>query len=268
MRTLSLAALTVLELSPVEMVRCAAETGFSHVGLRLVPATPNEPTWASVGDTPLMRETQAALRDTGVRVHDIEILRLRPETRVADFMPVLDTGASLAARYVLVAGNDPDERRTIAHLTELADLAAPLGLCVVLEPMPWTDVRDFVQGLRVVEATGRSNVGVLIDPIHFDRAINDADQLRGVAPERLPYLQFCDAPAERPTTLEGLLHQARAQRWLPGDGGLELAPLLRAVPAGVPLSIELPMPVALTAAQRARLVRAATVKWLKKFELS
>ena len=35
-RPLSLAALTVLELTPPEMVTCAAEAGFSHVGIRLL----------------------------------------------------------------------------------------------------------------------------------------------------------------------------------------------------------------------------------------
>jgi hypothetical protein len=42
-RPISLAALTVLELTPPEMVGCAAEAGFSHVGIRLLPATPTEP---------------------------------------------------------------------------------------------------------------------------------------------------------------------------------------------------------------------------------
>ncbi|HEY5308601.1 MAG TPA: sugar phosphate isomerase/epimerase, partial [Casimicrobiaceae bacterium] len=38
-RILSLAALTVLELSPPDMVSCAAAAGYTHVGLRLLPAT-------------------------------------------------------------------------------------------------------------------------------------------------------------------------------------------------------------------------------------
>ena len=38
-RALSLSALTVLELSPPQMVRCAADAGYDYVGLRLLPAT-------------------------------------------------------------------------------------------------------------------------------------------------------------------------------------------------------------------------------------
>ena len=41
-RIFSLAALTVLELSPPDMVEAAARAGYSHVGLRLVPATEQE----------------------------------------------------------------------------------------------------------------------------------------------------------------------------------------------------------------------------------
>ncbi|HBY1471133.1 TPA: sugar phosphate isomerase/epimerase, partial [Klebsiella quasipneumoniae] len=37
MRTLSLAALSLLDVSPPEQVRIAARTGFTHVGLRLLP---------------------------------------------------------------------------------------------------------------------------------------------------------------------------------------------------------------------------------------
>ena len=79
MRALSLAALTVLELSPVQMVHCAAAAGYSHVGLRLLPATTDEPVWDMLGDSAMVREVAAALDDTGVRVLDVEILRLRPD---------------------------------------------------------------------------------------------------------------------------------------------------------------------------------------------
>ena len=63
-RPLALAALTVLELTPPERVSCAAEAGFSHVGIRLLPATPTEPQYDIVGDTPLLREVEHRLADT------------------------------------------------------------------------------------------------------------------------------------------------------------------------------------------------------------
>src|SRR2546425_761057 len=80
-------------------------------------------------------------------------------------------------------------------------------------------------------AGGHENGGILIDPIHFDRGGSSAGEISGVPRARFRYMQLCDAPAERPTDVEGLLHQARAERLMPGDGGLDLAGILRAVPA-------------------------------------
>src|SRR5262249_20144074 len=136
---LSLAALTVLELSPPEMIACAAAAGYSHVGLRLVPATDNEPTWPVIGDTHIARGRGARLwggapnprsKGGGGRGPDMEIFRLNPEPEVRVSLPALETGARLGARHVLVAGNDPDEARSIARFAALCELGAPLRLTV------------------------------------------------------------------------------------------------------------------------------------------
>ena len=266
-RALSLSALTVLELSPPQMVECAALAGYDFVGLRLLPATDHEVRHDIVGDTPLKRETLACLRDTGIKVLDVEILRLKPDTDVSACLPMLDTAAELGARYVLVAGNDPDEARTAERLAQLCDLAAPLGLSPSLEPMPWTDVKDITQGARIVKAAARRNTGLIIDPIHFDRAASSTDELRTLPREYFGYVQFCDAPAERPTDLDTLLYQARCERMIPGEGGLDLAGILRALPDHLPVSIEVPTrqwAQTAPALERARKLRAATLGVLER----
>ena len=266
-RALSLSALTVLELTPPQMVECAAEAGYDFVGLRLLPATDHEVRHEIVGDTPLKRETLARLKDTGVRVLDAEILRLKPDTDIADYKPMLETAAELGARYVLVAGNDPDEARTAERLAQLCELAAPLGLSPSLEPMPWTDAKDITQAARIVKASGAKNTGLIIDPLHFDRAGSSTDELRALPREYFGYVQFCDAPAERPNDLQTLLYQARCERMIPGEGGLDLAGILRALPDGLPVSIEAPMEGwarTANAVQRARRLREATLAVLEK----
>jgi sugar phosphate isomerase/epimerase len=268
-RIFSLSALTVLELPPPSMVTCARDAGYSHVGLRLIPATPTEVSYETIGDTPVIRETLARLDDTGIRVLDVEILRLKPETRASDFLPLLETAARLGARNALVADNDPDERRLIDTFAALCDLAAPFGIVPCLEPMPWTDARDFAQGARIVRNVARDNAGLLIDAIHFDRGGSSASEISGVPAGWLRYVQICDAPAERPTTLEGVLHQARAERLLPGDGGLDLAGILRAVPADTPISLELPMDTlakTVPAVERARRALDATRRLLQTLD--
>lgn len=261
MRTLSLAALTVLELSPPDMVTCAAAAGYGHVGLRLIPATPTEVRHDTLGDTPLVREIRARLDDTGVRVLDVEILRLTPQTRGDDYLPVLETAARLGAANALVAGNDPDESRLVDNFAALCDLAATFRIALSLEPMPWTDVRSFADGVRACRRVDRANAGLLVDPIHFARAGSTAAEIAAVPAAWFRYAQICDAPAERPYDLDALLHQARAERLLPGDGGLDLTGIFRALPRDLPVSVEIPMQSlarSVSAVERARHARIAT----------
>lgn len=261
MRILSLAALTVLELSPPAMVSCAAAAGYNHVGLRLIPATPTEIRYDTLGDTPTVREIRAQLDATGVRVLDVEILRLTPHTEVTEFLPVLDTAARLGAANALVAGNDADAARFGDRFAALCDLALPFGIAPCLEPMPWTDVKTFADGAAAVRAVARANAGLLIDPIHFDRARSSADEIPTVPATWFRYAQICDAPAARPHDLDTLLHQARAERLLPGEGGLDLAGIFGALPRDVPVSVEIPMHTlaqTVPAVERARRALAAT----------
>src|SRR6202171_2248424 len=176
---IGLAALTGLELTPPEMVSCAVDAGFDCVGLRLIPATLEEVQHPLVGDTPLVRETERRLKDTGMRVLDVEIFRLRPDTVVADYAAALATGARLGAKEALIAGNDPDEARLTANFAALCELAQPFGIGCNLEPMPWTDCKNFAQAVRIVTAAGRENGGILIDPIHFARGGSSARAIFG-----------------------------------------------------------------------------------------
>jgi sugar phosphate isomerase/epimerase len=262
---IGLAALTVLELSPPDMVSCAAEAGFDSIGLRVLPATTEEVQHALVGDTPLARETARRVADTGIRVLDIEIFRLKPDTVVTDYRGALESGARFGASEALVAGNDPDESRLTERFAAFCDVAREYGIAANLEPMPWTDVRNFVQGARIVAAAGRDNAGILIDPIHFDRGGSRPEEIAAAPRARLRYMQLCDALAERPSDTDTLLHQARAERLMPGDGGLDLRGILRAVPPDIPLSLEIPMRTltrTMPAAERVRQMLAKTRRLL------
>ncbi|HSQ81076.1 MAG TPA: sugar phosphate isomerase/epimerase family protein [Casimicrobiaceae bacterium] len=240
-RAIGLAALTVLELAPPDIVTCAAQAGYDCVGLRLLPATETETRHPIVGDTPMLRETAKRLADTGLRLLDIELFRLEPDTDVREYRAALEAGARLGAREALVAGNDPDEQRLVDRFGAFCDLAAGFGIGANLEPMPWSDVRDFAQAARIVGAVGRDSAGLVIDPIHFDRGGSRPEEIASLPARHLHYMQLCDAPAERPADIDTIIHQARAERLMPGDGGLDLRGILRAVPPGIPVSVEIPM---------------------------
>jgi sugar phosphate isomerase/epimerase len=268
-RPISLAALTVLELTPPDMVSCAAEAGYSHVGIRLVPATPTEPRYDIIGDTPMLHEIERRLADTGIKVLDAEIFRIKPDTRVSDYEAAVATAARLGASELLLAGNDPDEARLIDTYGRFCDLAASYGLGANLEFMPWTDAKDLPQAARIVGATGRDNAGLLIDPFHLSRSRSKIADLAPVPPSWLHFMQFCDVPAAVPPTMDEILAEARAERLLPGDGGVDLVGLLRAVPRNLPLSVEIPMDgLARTvgATERARRALRATQRLLSQLD--
>jgi sugar phosphate isomerase/epimerase len=260
-RQLSLGALTVMELAPDQMVACAADAGYDCVGLRLLPATSAEPAWPSIGDTPLVREIERRLGDTGVRMLDIEIFRLLPETDVDAFLPALETGARLGATQALVGAYDPEPKRLAERFAALCNLGAPLGLSMNIEPMPWTEVKNIAQGMQLLEAADRHNAGLLVDPIHFDRGGDVPVNIAAIPRARLRYMQICDAPAERPTDKETLIFHARNERLMPGDGGLDLLGILRAMPRDIPIAVEVPTKTLardVDAVERAKRIRIKT----------
>ena len=122
--------------------------------------------------------------------------------------------------------------------------------------MPWVDVSTVAKAKRIVKGTSGA---VLVDAIHFYRADNTFDDLKG-APMR--YVQFCDAHAGRPSDMQEIIRQARGDRLLPGEGALDLRGLLRALPADLPLSLEIPLARKLEPFERAKQVMAATRKFL------
>jgi len=266
MHPLSLAALTVLELSADEQIICAADTGYEAIGLRLIPATPTELHYSLITDLPRQKRVRDLLRSTGIQVLDIEIFRLKPDTVLNDYVPFIELGAELGAKNLLVAGNDPDRSRMTDNWLQLCEIASPFGITPHLEPMPWTDVKSYADGVQFVNRAASDTGAVLIDPIHFFRAGGEPDQIRPADVSRMGYMQLADAPMPTPDSMEEILRQARADRLPPGVGDFPLAALLARLPADLPLSIEIPLVPAWgceTAEQKARLLQEFTVKFLR-----
>ncbi len=259
---LSLAFLTVFDAGPVEAVRIAAETGYDLVGLRFLPAAAQgEGPYPILTDTGLQREVAAALRDTGVGLADIEIARLGPATDIAGFARFLALGERLGARNVLVAGDDPDHARLADSFARFCELAAAHGLTADLEFMPWTAVKTLAQARAIVEAAGLANGGVLVDAIHLQRSGSTLAEVADLPARMIHYAQICDAPGSYDVSDAGLIATARGARLYPGEGDIDLAGLVRALPAGIVLSLEIPhldRARSCTPAARARQAMAAT----------
>ncbi|EPX75821.1 sugar phosphate isomerase/epimerase family protein [Salipiger mucosus] len=239
-RTLSVAHLTAIDLAPPAFIEAAAEAGFDAVGLRLLRVTEDSPGYPLMEDPAAMRATRAALRTFGLYVSDVEFVRLTPETEIAPLLPLLDAGAELGARHVITAPYDPDPARLADTLGALHEAAAARGLGAVLEFFTWTPVPDLATCRSVVEQAG-PDVGMLVDSLHFDRSGSTLAQLAEVPPHRLPFAHLCDARVHPPYTTEQLLETARAERLPPGEGEIDLAGVLEALPPDTPLGLEVPM---------------------------
>ena len=242
-RRLSLAHLTVLDLTPPALVSVAAEAGFQSIGIRLT-ATPSVgvPPYDILGEGPLLRETLRRLADTGVEVFDTEFLRFEPDQPVGIPEGFLEVSARLGARHVLVMSAEPDEARTLERFGELCDRAAAFGLHVNLEFAIYTGVRTLAHAVRLVKESRRSNASVLIDALHFSRSGGLPAHVAAVDPALFRYAQICDAGPDRPRPYDtpALIREARTGRRLPGDGVLPLADLVAALPPDLPLAIEAP----------------------------
>lgn len=241
MRSYSLAHLTLLDLPPPAVIETAHAAGYTHAGLRLLPAAPGGLFYDLANNAPLLRETLARLKNTGIAIFDVEIIRLGPDFQVATTLPFLDIAATLGARAVLVAGDDPDPSRLAASYAAFCAEAAPRNLTGDIEFMPWTEVPDIAAARRLVEASGTpANAGILVDALHYARSPGGPEAVAAIPRHLLHYGQICDAPAEIPATVEGLIHTARQERLLPGTGGIDITGMLRALPPNLPLSVELP----------------------------
>jgi sugar phosphate isomerase/epimerase len=248
---IGIAHLTLLRLSPPELVTTAAEAGYDFVGIRVKAVTEGEHQYPMQPGSPMSRETLRRLDDTGLTVRDIEFLTLRPDTGPDDWQPALEAGAALGASTFSVVGVDDDPARLTDTLARLTADGAVYGIRPTLEPISYQPVSRVADAAAIARATGAA---VLLDALHIQRGGSSLDDVRALEPELVPCIQLCDGPLAVPQTLElpaelplgmkadgsVLQVEARVQREVVGEGGLPLAELLAAVPAATPISVEVP----------------------------
>lgn len=260
MHTLSLASGVLPEFGAVDVVEAGRAAGFDAVGLWIDPAE-----WTGQ-DT---RETRAALSDTGLSVLDVEVIWIKPDSRLDDHRKVIDVGAELGAANVLCVSSDPDHGATADKLAAMCLHAEGSGMRVALEFGIFTEVKDLRQALAILDRVGHPLRAVLIDPIHVDRSGTTVAQIAAIDRALLPYAQMCDARAERPDPADfhAVITDAIDLREQCGQGVLPLAAMLQALPAAIPLSIELRSAALRDAfshpTMRAKAVLDATRDWLE-----
>ncbi len=240
MRTYSLAYLTANASTAPEAIGIAAALGYGFVGLRLQPNGPGAPFQSFIHDAAVQRETLARMADTGVQVFDLEIIRIGEQFDPVVHRPLLEAGAALKARAVLIAADDSNEQRLAQHYAQLCEFMQPYGLTADLEFMPWTGVKDAQAAMRVVREAGTpKNAGILVDALHFGRSTTTLQDIAAIPRDLLHYAQMCDAQVGLNFTTEELIHTARQERLLPGEGNIDVKGLFATLPQDLPVSVEI-----------------------------
>ena len=226
-RLLSLAAGVQLDVAPADMVSVASAAGWPAVGIWF-----DGKTWSDS----VSREVRRRLDDTGVIALDIE--PIIPSEDGNDFAEqLIEAAAVIGARHILFTSRLKDQARTTHRYQQVCEMARPHGIKVVCEFLPIFPLNTLSMAADIVANSRATNGGVLIDNLHLSRSGSSIEDVQAMPTELFPYLQICDAPAERPTDFGGLLDEALNGRLCPGEGSLPIVELLQAVP-DVPLSFE------------------------------
>ncbi len=259
MAVLSLAHFTIIDADPLTLIDVAAAAGFQAVGLRIVPP-PGAPAITQViGDAALQREIVTRLRDTGMTVLDTEAIWLTPETDVQALQAALDTSAALGARYIIVCGNDPDRGRAVTNFGRLCDMSHRAGIRVMLEFMPYTQLRSLEEAYGLLQEAMPADAGILVDALHLSRSGGRPDDLAAYDPALFDVAHLCDAARDPPPSGD-LRTEARGARLYPGEGALWLEDFVRAFSPLTAFAIEAPSlrHAASPPAARAHLAAAAS----------
>ncbi|QTJ67915.1 sugar phosphate isomerase/epimerase [Rhodococcus sp. ZPP] len=237
---LGLAALTVLDTAPLQQVDLAEKHGFDTIGIRLLPAAPGATAYPLHEDDAALDALIRRLDDSPIEVFDLEIVRLQADFDPKSYVPLLEAGARLGAKAVLVGGDDRDRARLTDSYARLAELCAQYGIVASLEFMPWTAVPDATTAVEIVTQADGPARSVLIDALHTARSTTTLGDLAAIPREWLHYAQMCDGSVPAPTNDAELVRHAREERLVPGTGGIDLTGIWSTLPTDLPVSVELP----------------------------
>jgi sugar phosphate isomerase/epimerase len=233
---LILSTCTLLGASFRDRVAAAASAGFDGIGL-------NDRDYARARDKEGLsdQDMRDLLDANGLQIMELEFVSgwsHGGETGDAArrrLRTLLEMSTVFQSRQINIGG---DTHGTFDHVAEsfglVCDYAAPFGVTVALEPMPYTNIRDVSSANDIVTRAARPNAGVLVDSWHLHRA-GALPDLEGLVPELVVGVQIDDAGAEPEDDLED---EGEHRRLLPGEGAIDLVAFLRRLwSAGINLPI-------------------------------
>lgn len=248
MTRLSLDHITAVDASPEALAEEAAAAGCAGICLFMEPMTvlPRMPHFDLYADPAARRRLKRRLDDLGVILDLAYPFTLAGRTDVTMFEAALGCAAQLGAGLVNVLAYDRDAARRLDRFGAFCDLAAGHGLGVAVEFYPASQIASLGDALALVGQVARpGRVGINADILHLMRSGGTIAELAAAPAGTILYGQLCDGPATCPADERD--EEASSARLLPGEGVFDLAGFAAALPAGCPISVEIPRNAAIDA---------------------
>ncbi|MFJ7772018.1 bifunctional sugar phosphate isomerase/epimerase/4-hydroxyphenylpyruvate dioxygenase family protein [Streptomyces sp. NPDC097107] len=227
--------------SLTEKLTAASLAGFDGVeifenDLLASPLTPEE-IRARCADLGLTIDLYQPMRDTEALPEGEFARALRRARHKFELMRRLGADTVLVCSSVSPHAVD-DDALAAEQLSRLADLAEDHGVRVAYEALAWgRHISTYDHAWRVVESAGHPALGTCLDSFHILSRDSDPKGIEDIPGEKIFFLQLADAPL----LAMDVLQWSRHYRCFPGQGGFDVAGLLRHVlRAGYdgPLSLE------------------------------
>lgn len=181
---------------------------------------------------------KAILEKNGIKHVELEFLvdwyhtgeRRRQSDKVRQ--ELLEAAKALGARSIKIGpgiGEDTaDIDLMVKEFTLLSQQAAEVGANVVLEIMPFSNVRTIETALAIVEGANQPNGGLLLDIWHLQRGGIDFNDITKIPARFIKSIELNDA---HKYAIEPLWMDTIHKRVLPGDGTFDIPAFIKAVQA-------------------------------------
>lgn len=225
--------------APLDVIDAAANAGFGAAGPRISGRYPGDG-WPSVDGRPdALDEIRRVAAVRQVRLSSVSGYYISPQVTLGHLLANVQAAQGVGAPLILQGCFDGDRARVAALLRDYAAAAREAGVRIALEFMPMSELKTLAQTADLIAASGADNVGILVDALHLVRSGATPRDVAALDPSTVYLTQLCDAPPQ----LAGgdtLFNEAMAGRRLLGDGGLDLAGLVHALPVSAELELETP----------------------------
>lgn len=229
-RLLSLAAGVIPELmlKPAKFIEITAKSGWEASGVWFDPGS-----WTASTS----REVKKRIDDTGIEIVDMEVVRLGKGDDNGKFL--IDAAYEVGAKNILVVSSLSSAQETADRISQLCSQAEDGNICVCLEFMKFTNVKNLSDALEIVGLVDAPNVGILLDLLHVVRSGTSFNEIRACDPKLFPYVQWCDG-TRNPVGWSNadLVTDALDDRLIPSEGKLNASEFESLFDKDIPFSIE------------------------------